>query len=392
MAQAPDYSALSETERLNFEKLFRLRQQKVEAKTAEVFAFRNEKPPVLVNSAFYHLFGLDPDSIPDGLFEDPAVMTRFQERLYYEQIKAVDDDFVPYLLPWFGCGVAASALGCRLEFAPRMDPTADPRYYPIQTPRDVKRLEIPDPKRDGFMPTVLAYLQYMKENSFLPVSFTDSQGPLTTANQLVGYDKLIYMMNDHPSAVHELMDKITTTQIMWYKRQKEVLGLGMAESFGDQQVYTGAHAGVWFSDDDAPLMSPEIYREFVVPYNSRMLREFGGGILHFCGNATHQVENLLATDGLLGINNYNLHNIKALGELQDKVRGRLVIFACDFTPLEYEPYFREMLDRLSPQGMVIDSQYSPVVGLVKGGRYVPIRRGLEGRAAVLDYVNGLLAR
>jgi hypothetical protein len=178
---------------------------------------------------------------------------------------------------------------------------------------------------------------------------------------------------------------------MWYKRQKELLGLEAGESFGDQQVYTGAHAGIWFSDDDAPLMSPEIYREFVLPYNSRMLRECGGGILHFCGNATHQADNFLAMDGLLGINNYNLHNIKALGELQDKVKGRLVIFACDFTPLEYQPYFQEMADTLSPQGLVIDSQYSPVVALVDGGRYEPVRRGLEGRAQVLEYVNGLYA-
>jgi hypothetical protein len=50
-----------------------------------------------------------------------------------------------------------------------------------------------------------------------------------------------------------------------------------------------------------------------------------------------------------------------------------------------------MINRLSPQGLVIDSQYSPVVALVPGGRYVPIHRGLEGRAKMLDYVDGLLA-
>jgi uroporphyrinogen-III decarboxylase len=42
---------------------------------------------------------------------------------------------------------------------------------------------------------------------------------LTTANQLMGYDKLIYLMHDEPALAHELMDKITETLIRWVKRQ-----------------------------------------------------------------------------------------------------------------------------------------------------------------------------
>ena len=80
----------------------------------------------------------------------------------------------------------------------------------------------------------------------------------------------------------------------------------MNESFTEQQVYLGGHGGIWMSDDDAILMSPQSYREFVVAYNARILQAFGGGCLHTCGNTLHQADNLLATEGLRVFNNYSV--------------------------------------------------------------------------------------
>ena len=190
---------LTETERADFRRRFDARLAKVKAKTADVFAFRDVKaPPYIVNSALYWVFGLDTDTLPEDYVTDPAVMINFQERTYYDQIKEIDDDFVPYLMPWYGTIVTASALGCQIEYFYKQDPAANSRFYPIQTAADVKRMQIADPERDGLMPRVLDYLRLMKQHSFLPVGITDFQGPLTTANQLMGYDKLIYLMHDDP--------------------------------------------------------------------------------------------------------------------------------------------------------------------------------------------------
>ena len=382
---------LSPEERRDFQALFERRLAKVKARTDDVFAFRTTATtPFLVNSAFYHLFGVDPEIIPDGLFEDPEIMIRFQERTYYDQVKEIDDDFVPCLVPWFGCVVMASALGCRVQIPRRMDPTADPAYYPVRTPEDIRRLALPDPEKDGLMPTVLRYQRAMKAASFLPVGITDCQGPLTTANQLMGYDGLIYLMADYPLAAHELMDKIAEATIAWVKAQKAVIGEPREECVSDQQLYTGTHAGVWFSDDDASLMSPEMYRTFVVPYNSKILTAFGGGCIHFCGNALHQADNLVATKGLKAFNNYNLYNLAPLAEVKKKFEGRIVLFLCDFTPVQYKSYFREMMATLPPGGMVIDSQFSPVVGLLAGGHYDAVRRDAKReRREVFEFLRGL---
>jgi uroporphyrinogen-III decarboxylase len=355
---------------------------------ADVFALKETKaPPFMVNSAFYWVFGLDLDTLPANYYEDPAAMTNFQEQTYYEQIKNIDDDFVPYLMPWFGTVVAASAFGCKIEFPYKTDPAVNPRHYPVATHGDVERLEVIDPEKDGLMPTVLEFLRYMKENSFLPVGITDFQGPLTTANQLMGYDKLIYLMFDRPDLMHRLMDVVTESLILWVKKQKEVIGEPLDWCIGDQQVYMGANGGIWFSDDDAVLMSPETYREFVVPYNSRILKEFGGGAVHYCGNATHHADSFLEMEGLKALNIYNLFNIPSVAELQQKVGDKISLFVCDYTPVDFENYFDEMLSSLDYRGLFICSQYSPSVGLLKGGRYEAIQCDLYGgRQAVYDYL------
>ena len=385
---------LSAAERADFQRLFNQRLAKVEAKTADVFAFKPVKqPPFMVNSALYWIFGLDTETLPETYCEDPAVMTTFQERTYYDQVKEIDDDFVPYLMPWFGTIVAASAFGCKIEFPYKQDPAANPRFYPVQTADDIKQLQIPDPEKDGLMPKVLDFLRYMKQNSFLPVGITDFQGPLTTANQLMGYDKLIYLMHDSPNLAHELMDKVTEGLIRWVKKQKEVIGEAWNECISDQQVYTGKHAGVWFSDDDAVLISAKMYKEFVVPYNSRILEALGGRCVHYCGNATHHADNFFNPKGLLALNIYNLYNIPSFAKLKAKVEGRIVLFACDFTPIEYQAYFDDLLSSVNPSGMTICSQYSPVVGLLQGGKYVATRRDLKsGRADVYNYLTEKLAR
>jgi uroporphyrinogen-III decarboxylase len=383
---------LNQQEREDFSRRFQQRLAKVDAKTADVFAFKPTKePPFIVNSALYWLFGLDMDEFPADYCNDPAVMLNFQEQTYYDQVKEIDDDFVPYVMPWFGTVVAASALGCKIEFIPKQDPAANPLYYPIQSIEDIRKMELPDPEKDGLMPTVLEFLSYMKKNSVLPVGITDFQGPLTTANQLMGYDKLIYLMYDDPKAMHELMDKVTETLIMWVKKQKEVIGEPLNYCIGDQQVYTGPNAGVWFSDDDAVLMSVPSYREFVVPYNSRILEAFGGGVIHYCGNATHHVDNFLNTTGLRALNIYNLYNIPSVKKLQEKLQDKVALFVCDFTPVHYQAYFDEMLDTLDPRGMVICSQYSPVVGLLEGGKYDAVKRPLKaGRWDVYSYLKNAI--
>lgn len=45
-------------------------------------------------------------------------------------------------------------------------------------------------------------------------------------------------------------------------------------------------------DDSAMNISPAHFREFVMPYDIKILGEFGGGAVHFCGRGDHYIADM----------------------------------------------------------------------------------------------------
>ena len=204
-------------------------------------------------------------------------------------------------MPWFGTIVAASALGCQIVYYPyKQDPAANPRFYPVQTAEDVQP---PADSRSGErrVDAESAGLPATYEaQSFLPVGITDFQGPLTTANQLMGYDKLIYLMHDHPNVTHELMDKVTEGPDSvgeetegGHRRAVERVHRRSASVYGQacRRVVLRRRCGA----DVQPRCTGSSW----CPTTRVSCEAFGGGCVHYCGNATHHADNFLATKGLL---------------------------------------------------------------------------------------------
>ena len=133
--------------------------------------------------------------------------------------------------------------------------------------------------------------------------------------------------------------------------------------------------GVCISDDDCGLMSPQMYREFVVPYNSRVFRAFGGGTLHFCGSAEHQIENFPATEGLTGINCFCMGDFHQIRRMQQMFDNRLALMVCDFTPLHIESYYRELLADLRTKGTILATYPAAELALEAGKYQIVSREG-----------------
>ena len=348
-------------------------------------------PPVIVGDCNYWITGEDPARIPEDYFEVGGYdgMRGFQEAKIGSHLDRIDDDYVPFLFPWYGTGVVPSALGSQVIFQRGEEPAIEGPI--LARPADVRRLQPPDPERDGLMPRVLACIDRFRATSSLPVSFTDCQGPLNIALAVAGVEQLCLWMYDAPTAVHELMDFATTVLIDWIAIQKARAGQATdAGAFPHAMVLPAGFGGVWISDDDCTILSAELYREFVVPYNSRVLRAFGGGTLHFCGNAPHQSDNFLATDGLVGINNWCMGEFASVRRMQDAFRDRLVLMVCDTTPLDPEPYFRDLFGFLRPRGTVVGTYPAPANALdARTHRVVPVR---QDQAEVADRTWTLIRR
>ena len=319
------------------------------------------------------------EDIPEDYYgNDPGVMMEYQIRKitrhydYYD----TDDCYLGFLMPWYGTGVLASGFGIKIIKNYKADPAVD--LSTVKDPLAIKKLELPDPEKDGLMPQVLDTLAYFKKKCDLPHGVTDCQGPLTTALSVVGYDNFCYWMYDYPNLIHEIMDKVTEGLIQWVRFQKKASDIPMeTESYPLGVRMPDGFGGVWMSDDDAVIIGTEHYREFVIPYNSRLLNAFGGGCIHYCGNATQHIESYVNTGGLTAVNNLNLDNIKAAAKMREALRKKGITYmACDFIPADdrMESYYHELIEAMGDQaGLIIVPYVAPAVEL-ENERYTESHR------------------
>ena len=136
-------------------------------------------------------------------------MLAYQTQGYRTHLQRVQDDYVPYFMPWFGTGVLASGFGARIRIPD--DPSDDPAVSEpcIKSPSDVLHLRLPDPYKDGWMPRVLGAIDYAVANGELPVGLTDMQGPLDTIGLMCGQAQLYQWMYSEPQMIHDLFEVVT---------------------------------------------------------------------------------------------------------------------------------------------------------------------------------------
>ena len=330
-----------------------------------------EDVPVLVNTPCYFAFGSKDK--PADYFDNPASMWRYQADGYERHLGRVNDDMVPYFMPWFGTGVLASAFGCEIRRGQQDD---DPAVAApcVHSPADAAALRLPEAGRAGWMPRVLDAIDYAMSEGDLPVGLTDMQGPLDTLGLMCGQAQLYQWMYSEPGMVHDLMELVTTAFIDWAQVQKAHIGEPLDSSHGLQGVFSPG-IGIWESDDDLVLLDPGLYREFVAPYVARILTAFGGGSVHFCGNGLHHIETLEALPGLKVVNNSPLGDFAAFGALKRRLSGRAVIEIQDGAPLDPDAYYPRLFNEVEDlRGLILAPFVIDNVAMDLSGGYVPVER------------------
>ena len=347
--------------------------QKRKAKIRRAFDLaevtKSEDVPVIIGTPTYFLFGSNDK--PSDYFENPASMLAYQETSCEAHLRGIDDDYIPYFMPWFGTGIMAAAFGCpyRIEFRAAQDPAV---LAPcVESVGDIAKLTAPDPATNPFMRRVLDCIDHALGSSDLPVGLTDMNSPLSTMGQICGTTNLFTWMYEEPLAVHDLMGLVTDSLISWVKTQKEHIGEPAGYSNGLQGVWT-PRGGVWLSDDDLVLMGPELYEEFVVPYYSKIYATFGGGHLHFCGRGFHQAENIKRIQGLTAVNNSPMYDFKSFRKLFSAIGNTLAFELQDAAPIDPDYYRKvfECMDCLS--GVMVATFVEDELGMSEEGTSVSV--------------------
>ena len=162
------------------------------------------------------------------------------------------------------------------------------------------------------------------------------------------------------------MEVSTEAFIGWIKVQKQEIGQDRSRCcFPHGIILPEAFGKVWLFDDDCVAISPAQYREFVVPYNAKVFREFGGGTLISAAAPSTRsriwpppkaswasTTSAWATSG------------KSIACRRPWPAG--LPSRCATSTLHIEPYYEELFAGLRRRGTIVGSFVSPELALNKG--------------------------
>lgn len=114
--------------------------------------------------------------------------------------------------------------------------------------------------------------------------------PFTMAAQLFNSQDLCVACYDDPERVARLLEYCVSA-FLAFERVKWQYGIS-PEPLDEFVCWREAQLGrtrIWVSDDTAPLLSPKLYEQFVLPYNRALFGDFQYVHLHMDGRWTHLV-------------------------------------------------------------------------------------------------------
>jgi hypothetical protein len=236
------------------------------------------------------------------LIQDKAFQLRASlNLLQWREALAIGDDWVPHLQPYQGVTPLASAFGCHVRYFDHTSPWVEPLIRAEDPPEKV--YELPRPAvTDGQLGAILEYIDYFvaETGGRYPIAITDSQGPLDMAYLVWESTAFMLAMYTNPREVHHLMRLVTDLIIAFVKEQR-----ARSPQFFPchcPPLWMPEGLGISISEDCSAVLSPKLYEEFSLPYINELSEEFGGVVIHSCGNFLHQFDNLAKVHNLRGIN------------------------------------------------------------------------------------------
>jgi hypothetical protein len=183
-----------------------------------------------------------------------------------------------------------------------------PASWPLAGVDAIKRLlDSPDPDyHAGLAGQVLAMGEcfaeigrlYPKIGRYVFIYHPDLQGPMDVCELLWG-SLIFYALVDQPELVHALLERVTQVYIAFLHRWMDIVPFHQPGNAHWGFYHLG---NIMLRDDSAMNLSPAMVREYVLPYDQRLLAEFGGGAVHFCGKGDHFIASLSELRGLYALN------------------------------------------------------------------------------------------
>jgi uroporphyrinogen decarboxylase len=204
-----------------------------------------------------------------------------------------------------GIHCESEAMGSKLKFPEDSFPSVV--EFAIQDyKKNLPKLKIPDPNKDGRMPVVLEGIHRLRERCGREIPILGYiQAPFRHASMLRSPEKILIDVYKSPQSVKDLLELCVLTQITW----------------GTALIHAGADV-LFISDpmSSSDMISPKIWMAFAQPYTTKVvsaLKKLGAKIImHICGDTTDRLESMAAT----GVDCLSLDSKVNMGEAR-KILG-----------------------------------------------------------------------
>jgi hypothetical protein len=193
-----------------------------------------------------------------------------------------ESDLPNFLEPWYGIGVVASAFGGEYFWAPGQPPAMRPQFQSVEQALAYAAQPV---AATHIGRHTLRMIEYFIEQTGgrLPISLTDTQSPWNIAYNLLDTSQLMLELLDNPTGVQTLLARLSHMLVEFTHEQLRLIGESIVwpgHGFGSSRQFKGLAIG----DDNASLVSDDVYGRLIAESFLSTGRPFGGTAFHSCGN------------------------------------------------------------------------------------------------------------
>lgn len=205
-----------------------------------------------------------------------AMRDDLERRFPDRKVGVLAENSLDLLTGVFGACTVAAIYGIPIIYNKNNWPNCE--HKPL-TEAEITTLTPPDLDKNPFFQKLLNQVEWIEKDQGNVIGFINWQGVLNNAHRLRGEELFIDMYINPESVIH-LMDCVCTTMIDAAKRLHKRQKLSNVEC----QFFTISNCLV-------NMISPEQYRDFVMPFDLRIAQEFCSLGIHNCAwNADPYIE------------------------------------------------------------------------------------------------------
>lgn len=230
---------------------------------------------------------LEPEAVVPKTFEDYHRITRTQVPVRGELVETLFP-FIP--IPWMeaiiGCPVRVSLDTCSIGAEPFLENWSD-----------LDRIE--EAALDPGNPWRLKLLEYQR---FLvetfggekPIGYPIMRGPMDMIGAMLGGERTVLGFYDYPREMERLLRICADAWLQTARAQIEIIPPFHGGYFNFRQMYLPGPSPV-LQEDNVAMLSPSLYREFVLPQDERILAAIPYPFFHTHSSSAHiLLDDLLA--------------------------------------------------------------------------------------------------